>query len=316
MPRNPEPLASWILLAAATILLALPSAGRADQSGWTPESSDLLFTSSRDGNADVFVLKAGQREWTNLTNHPAGDNWPAWSPDGERIVFQSRRAGSLDIWVMNADGSNPAQLTSDPESDYLPAWCSNGKQILFTSWRQEPGDTRRAPHLYLMNGDGSGQRRLVAESLETSAGGTSSPDGKLIVYSRKTAQDGADILLADMSGKNERRLTKEKELYNGTPVFSPDGTLIAFYADDGKSSALVIMHADGSGRRTVLAGGQNWYPRWSPDSKWLVFTAAAQGGDEGNTDILAIPVTGDGKPVPLAGGAKRELEASWRPRPR
>jgi len=315
MPRNPEPLAPWILLAAATILLALPSAGRADQSGWTPESSDLLFTSSRDGNADVFVLKAGQREWTNLTKHPSGDNWPVWSPDGERIVFQSRRAGSLDIWVMNADGSSPSQLTTDPDSDYLPAWTSDGKQVFFTSWRRESGDTVRAPHLYVMNADGSGQRRLVAASLETSAGATPSPDGKRIVYSRKTPADGADILLADIDGKNERPLTKEKDLYNGTPIFSPDGSWIAFYADDGKSSALVVMQADGSGRRTVLSEGQNWYPRWSPDSKWLVYTASAPGGGEANTDILAIPITGAGKPVPLASSASRELEASWRPKP-
>jgi TolB protein len=110
-------------------------------------------------------------------------------------------------------------------------------------------------------------------------------------------------------------LTKDQDrnVYNGSPTFSPDGKWIAFSSDDEKSAALVVMAADGTGRRTVVAGGHSWYPRWSPDGRWLVYTAAASSGDTGNVDILAVPVTGDGKPLLLVGSPKRDLEGSWHP---
>ncbi len=214
---------SYILVALA-VGLAIAQGG--EPAAWRPESADLLFTSSRDGNSEIFLLRAGQNDWTNLTNHKAGDNWPVWSPDGARIAFQSNRAGNLDIWTMKADGSDQVQLTKDAEPDYLPAWSPDGKSIVFTSWRKEKDDAKRAPHLYIMNAEGAGQRRLVAESLNSSEGGSWSPSGKQIVFSRKPGAKGADIFVADSDGANERRLTSDEadDLYNGSPTFSPDGT--------------------------------------------------------------------------------------------
>ncbi len=283
---------------------------------WKPEAADLLFMSGRDGNSEIYLLPAGQREWKNLTNHKSGDNWPGWSPDGKRIVFQSNRSGNLDIWTMSAGGSDQVQLTKDSQPDYLPDWSPDGKSILFTSWRIEKGEETRAPHIYIMNADGSSQRRLIAETLDTSAGATWAPDGKRIVYSRKAGEKGADIFVANSDGKNELRITsdKDKDLYNGSPTFSPDGKSIAFYSASQTASALEVMNADGSGRRTILADGQNWYPRWSPDGRWLVYTAQVGEGDQSNIDVFAISLEAGSKPILLAGGTKREQEASWRPK--
>ena len=303
--------AGWSLVLLVSVLSSVHGE---EPPSWKPETADLLFTSGRDGNSEIFLRRGGQEEWTNLTRDPGGDNWPVWSPDGTRIAFQSNRKGNLDIWTMKADGSEQVQLTNDPQPDYLPSWSPDGKTILFTSWRHGK-DEERAPHIYIMNADGSGQLRLVAETLGTSAGATWSPDGKHIVFSRKVGEQGADLFVADSNGKNERRLTQDKDIYNGSPVFSPDGSQIAFYSDDGKASALVVMNVDGTKRRTVLAQGQNWYPRWSPDGRWLVYTAAVSGGDGNDIDVFATAVAEGGSPIRLAGGAKREQEGSWRPKP-
>ena len=308
-------MTTQFLLISVLCILGLTGAPAQVQPAWNPDSADLLFASGRDGNSEIYLRRAGQKDWINLSNHEAGDNWPVWSPDGTQIAFQSKRAGNLDIWKMKADGSEQRQLTTDSEPDYLPSWSPDGKSILFTSWRRRDGE-ERAPHIYAMDTDGSNQRRLVAESLNTSAGATWSPDGRQIVYSKKGDKKGADVFIADADGGNERRITNDQDrnLYNGSPMFSPDGKWIAFYADDEKTSALVVMAVDGTNRRTVLAEGKNWYPRWSPDGRWLVYTAAVTGADEGNIDILAVPASGDGKPMLLAGSPKREQEGSWRPR--
>jgi TolB protein len=287
-----------------------------DAQAWKPGAADLLFSSTRNGNSEVYLLRAGQSEWVNLSNHKGGDNWPVWSPDGERVAFQSNRAGNLDIWSMKADGTEQVQLTKDPEPDYIPSWSPDGKTILFTSWRKEKDDENRAPHVYLMNADGSNQRRLVKESLNTSDGATWSPGGEMIVYSRK-GKKGADVYVASNDGTNERRITndQEKNVYNGSATFSPDGKSIAFYSDNEKSAALMVIGVDGKNRRTLVSEGHNWYPRWSPDGRWLVYTAIAPGDDKKNIDIFAVSVAGDAKPILLVGGPKREVEGSWRPEP-
>ncbi len=306
--------ASIALLAA----LAVPAVGCGAETPpptpWNLETADLVFMSNRTGDAEIYLLRGGSTEWINLTNNPAADNWPEWSPDGTRIAFQSNRDGKLDIWVMDTDGSNQVRLTDDPDHDYLPAWSPDGTKITFTSWRQEPGDTERTNHIYIMNADGSGQRRLFEESPGTSAGVTWSPDGKTFVLDRKIGDQDADVFVLDQDGVVVTRLTDD-EAYNGSPVFSPDGSWVAFYSGKEETTSLVIVNVDGSGRRVLVHQGLNWYPRWSPDGRWLVFTAPKTWGDQSDLDIFAVPVDEPGTPVTLVSGPNREAEARWRPHP-
>lgn len=287
-----------------------------DEAPWSPGEADLVFMSNREGNADIYLKTTGSSDWQNLTRHPAQDNWPEWSPDGTRIAFQSDRGGNLDIWVMDADGSNPVRLTDDPAHDYLPAWSPDGRQITFASWRQEPGDEGEpAVHHYVMNADGSEQTRLFGESPGTSTAAAWAPDGQSFLVARKApGGQGADIFQLDRQGIVVRRFT-EDEPTDGAPVFSPDGSEIAFHADRGDTSALVLLRADGTYRRTLLADGQQWYPRWSADGLWLVYTAANPPGSE-NLDVMATRADGTGAPLSLADGPGREAEGRWRPVPR
>lgn len=300
------------MLCAVITGLGFATAAALTASG-PPSQYDLLFMSARSGDSEVYRMAAGDTTWVNLTRHPARDNWPAWSPDGERIVFQSDRSGNLDVWCMRADGSGLTQLTDHPEPDYLPAWSPDGRSIAFTSWRRDSGDTARAPHLYLMRADGTGERRLVAQSLATSAGLQWSPDGRSIVYSRGDGADGADLVLARADGTHERVLTDgaRRGLYHGFPTFSPDGKWLAFSTTDSVGTALEVMRVDGSQRRTRLATGKHWYAHWSPDGRWLVHTSEVAGSG-GDIDVFATPVAG-GETVRLASSPKREQEASWRP---
>ena len=49
----------------------------------------IVFSSYRDGNAEIYVMDADGGNQENLTNHPASDTQPDWSPDGTKIAFCS-----------------------------------------------------------------------------------------------------------------------------------------------------------------------------------------------------------------------------------
>ncbi|HSR53483.1 MAG TPA: hypothetical protein VLV83_21880 [Acidobacteriota bacterium] len=313
---------------------------------WSPQQADLLFMSNREGNGEIYLLRPGDDEWINLSRNPGGDNWAEWSPDGSRIAFQSGRDGKLDIWVMDADGSNQRRLTDHPDHDYLPAWTPDGARIAFTSWRAEPvesgsedsdtdeldkesreagepagkmppkqAEEERSPHIYIMNADGSGQRRLLKEPLGTSAGANFSPDGSLIVFSRKMGERPSDLFLADAEGTILRRLTDE-ERSNSASRFSPDGSLIAFYSDDGDTSRIEVIRPDGSGRRVIVGEGKNWYPTWSPDGRWLLFTAAPDPDNLDDLNLYMVPLDASSLPQPIVQSPGRQAEGRWRPWPR
>jgi len=301
-----------VLLAACTLAL-VGSCSTELNRAWTPENATLVFMSSRDGNAEVYSVTAGSPEWMNLTRTQASENWPEWSPDGRQIAYQSNLYGNLDVWVMNADGSGARPLTDDPAHDYVPAWSPDGTRITFASWRREPGDTAEAVHIYVMNADGTEQRRLFPESPGTSTSTQWVPDGRSFLLSRKVGDQGADLFVVDSNGNTIQRLTND-EFSNGAGAFSPDGKRVAFHSDRGEESDIVVINADGSGRRTVVSEGQNWYPSWSPDGRWLAYTANVSDGADEDLDIYAVPVDGGLSPTRLASSSGREAEGRWQPR--
>ena len=84
------------------------------------ENGKIAFTSTRDGNYEVYVMNADGSGQANLTNNAAVDYEPSWSPDGTQIAFISDRDGNGEVYVMNADGSGQANLTNNAANDWYP----------------------------------------------------------------------------------------------------------------------------------------------------------------------------------------------------
>ena len=159
------------------------SAGFAEFDVMCAPVMQLAFSSTVDGNPEIYVINSNGTGSTRLTLHPAADGKPAWSPDGTKIAFQSDRDGNAEIYVMNADGSNPVRLTNHPAADAEPTWSPDGTKIAFTSER----DGSRV--IYVMNADGAGVTQL-------SAGGAGAlhshpawyPDGQKIAFVAASCQ--------------------------------------------------------------------------------------------------------------------------------
>lgn len=279
---------------------------------WLPENSEIVFTSNVSGNSEIYLKKGTDTTWINLSQNEAGDNWPVWSPDGKKVLFQNTRNGKLDIWIMNKDGSEQKQLTTNEEHDYLPSFTPDGKKITFTSWRTEREGEERSPHIYIMNSDGSDQKRLIEESLKTSAGASWHPDGEKFLFTKKVREIGADIFEADKFGKIIRQLTNDT-LYSGGAEYSPDGSKIIFTQDYGDSTNIIIMNSDGTNLNTLIKGGMNYYPHFSPDGNWIIYTKIIPDTDDKDLDIYAISIEDNSKEILLVRSEKREAEGKWYP---
>jgi Tol biopolymer transport system component len=135
--------------------------------------------------------------------------YPAWSPDGSKIAFMSQEPGSAgndpnyDIFLMNADGSGLRQLTDAAGSDGFPAWSPDGTMIAFSSTRDDcsnseapdcrtTGDVGPWHAVYVMNADGSNQRRI---SLRLAQITDWSPDGHYLVFA-----PGLNVIRPDGTG--------------------------------------------------------------------------------------------------------------------
>jgi TolB protein len=89
---------------------------------WSPDSDSLAFVSFRDGNAEIYTMRADGVRQQRLTNNGQDDLDPVWSPDGRKIAFVSYLYGPGDIFVTDAEGSNQQRLTNNNSEENSPDW--------------------------------------------------------------------------------------------------------------------------------------------------------------------------------------------------
>ncbi len=89
------------------------------------ERSLLLFTSTRFGDEDIFMVNPlNGEDLRQITSASTIERQPNWSRDGSLILFVSDRTGqgSRDIYTITSDGSSVTRLTPDGSKDREPKW--------------------------------------------------------------------------------------------------------------------------------------------------------------------------------------------------
>ncbi|MCB9702940.1 MAG: PD40 domain-containing protein [Myxococcales bacterium] len=124
----------------------------------SPDGQRIAFVSSRDGNAELYVMAADGKEPRRLSDDPANESAPRWSPDGRHLAFLSDRGGSDRIYVVDPAGESPTprRLTLDRDlvGEGEHAWSPDGRRIVFVG----VGD--RTTSLWLADAEGGGTQRL------------------------------------------------------------------------------------------------------------------------------------------------------------
>ena len=208
---------------------------------WSPDGSKLAFVSSRSGDEEVYVARADGTGVTRLTRLPGPDLGPAWSSDGSRLAW-SRNAEIWTMRASGAAKRKLVAKTKPWQEHYSPAWhgsmivygstrvsafntelfraparrltftkgsdgvlgddsmpdfTPDGRRIVFASNRDQQAE------IYVMNANGSGQKRLTHRAGDDWAPDVS-PDGKRIAFT----QLPGTIWTMNADGSGLKKLTR------------------------------------------------------------------------------------------------------------
>lgn len=95
----------------------------------------IAFTSSRDGNLEVYKVRPDGTGLTNLTKNPANDHSPSGFPGGRLLAFVTDRDGNSEIYTMTDDGGFLTNITGSFSQEVNPALDNNGRWVALTTDR-------------------------------------------------------------------------------------------------------------------------------------------------------------------------------------
>jgi Tol biopolymer transport system component len=178
-----------------------------------------------------------------------------------------------DIYLLPATGEPPIQFTSDSENFAL-TWSPDGRRLAFQKTIRRV-DQSPDSDLYLIDVDGSGLVQLTSGTDLHDSHPEWSPDGSLILFTRRTAERVYSLYTIRPDGSGLTNLTPGL----GSAEYgdwAPDGRQIAFV-----SGTVSVMNADGSNVRHLGEGmewrGQHFEPDWSPDGSRIAFWTFSPG---------------------------------------
>ncbi|MEY4730080.1 MAG: hypothetical protein RL020_1238 [Pseudomonadota bacterium] len=254
-------------------------------------SDQLAFDSDRNGNHEIFVMKADGSAAKQVTNDMQYENWwPKISPDRKKILFYRAPRGKPEsyadasLWLMNADGTLVTQLRAKNADGWTlqghGEWSPDGTKIAMF------GSVGSSLQIFVTDALGKNPIQYTNRpGINTDV--SWSPDGsKLLFNGCPTATcapaDYEIYVMAATPLASPTRLTTNS-LADYDPYFSPDGSSIAWLVNVDPTAfpfgtinlgkwAIRIANADGSNARDLINDGKiNSKPAWSADGKTIYF---------------------------------------------
>ncbi|MFN4145447.1 MAG: TolB family protein [Runella sp.] len=184
----------------------------------SPKGDKIVFTSTRDGDLDLYTMNIDGSDVRRITYDLGYDGGAFFSPDGSKLVFRASRPKTtedsleykkllsigavapteMEIYVCNVDGSELRQVTKLGKANWAPYFTPDGKKIIFSS--NHHSERGYDFQLYTINLDGTGLERITHESYFNAFPMFSYDGKKLIFSSNRNAPQGTrdtNLFIAD-----------------------------------------------------------------------------------------------------------------------
>jgi tricorn protease len=286
----------------------------------SPDGQQIAFTSSRNGNYDVYVMPVTGGEPRQVTFHTGVDIVCDWSPDGKRILVASNRDlgdSELDLYELNLAGGTPRRLTFDGARE--GSWSPDGTRIVYVRgfntvyWDNYTGSANF--DIYLLDAKGGTPLRLT-ETDGSERWPFFSRDGRRIWFVAEE-KGVANVYAMPVEGGERAQLTSGTDDVH-RPDLAWDGRTLAFelvgrlYVTDleakgEKPTPLPLtvksdLRNSGLEMRTITSGGEHVHV--SPDGRQVAFSLRG--------DIWTMPANG-GEGRQLTSGPEKDEWPRWSP---
>lgn len=313
--------------------------------------AELVFTSNRTGNYEIYVSDANGDNVRRLTYTPQiEERFPQFSPDEKKIGYIGEKGRNLDFFVMDIDGSDKNNIMPGAARESAFSFSPDSKKVGIVSNRG--GDFE----VFLANIDGS-QLKQITHNNVFDGGPLFSLDGRYLFiasaqnsdkgteiyridletggrlrYTNNAVEDGLDyssadgnwfaassmrddnweILLLSKTGKKITRFT-DNNTYDARAVFAPQGYKLIWTANPKKVMDVLVgdMREPLKAVNLTKGKGENLWPDWSPDGKRIVF----ESNRSGKWQIYTINQNGSGLRKITKGNYDNRLP-DWRPKQR
>ena len=219
-----------------------------------------------------------------------GLSCPDWSPDGKWITFGKRMFDGdtyhSDIMLVPAEGGAAVNLTAGIDYDcFIPRFTPDSRQVIFTrnimGSETEKGIPLERTDLESIDIDTGGHGVFLVDAFA----GSFSHDGRFLACGRyKQGTPGYylyDMLKREMVFNFILYDTQYSDLFfiHGHPCVGPGNnhivtTLLEDGVNPGEDPGRLYTISTQTGEAEILGlgGGTTWYPEYSPDGKWMLYS--------------------------------------------
>jgi hypothetical protein len=249
----------------------------------------VIWSSSRTGNHEIFLLILPDLKMYQLTHNPHVDTYPRFSPDGEKIAFcrsqprwvSQRNLELWDVYILSLADNKETLLVRNA---FTPQWITNNR-ISFVRKNQliiKNLDTLKEE--IVLDGD----QRLESSQMTTPE--FLRPDSNLLALTLRGKLDGVFVW--------DRRKDSLLRLGSGCQIaWFPSGQEVLWVNNGGNGGTEIVKSTLANPRQEVFmdlpgAYSHEYFPRLSQDGKWLVWAATAEGHEPDVVDyeIFLWPV--------------------------
>lgn len=257
----------------------------------------IVWSTSRDGNHDIYMMNADGTDPKALTKGPKTDWFSRFSPDGSKVIFTRSKMDwtaeanadnekMWDTWIISADGSGEKLLI--PNSVWA-TWRPDGKAIVFA----------RGTQVWTFD-VASNQEKLICESKDKANGFENeailqnphmSPDGKFLAITLRGKMRETGVW--DMTAKTWIKsglgcqinwFPAGDRIVRIHPTGNGENQVVSYFVKNGrpvnsKMSEKDMALIDLPGRRS-----HEYFPQISQDGKWMVWAATQRGHDHDIAD--------------------------------
>jgi serine/threonine protein kinase len=193
----------------------------------------------------------------------------AWLANGAGLVLsgmdQTPGASQLQIWYLSYPDGKVRRITND---------LNNYAGVSLTSDSEALATVQADPVLKIWvvpGGDASKAKQITSGSGKYGSDSWT-PDGRIVYVTDVGGTE--DLWIMDSDGKNQTQLTSSAAI-NMMSSVSPDGRYIAFTSNRGGNVGTFHIwrtDIDGGNPKQLTDGQIDFWPTWSPDGKWVLYT--------------------------------------------